>query len=179
MSRKQLAILILVISVLDGFLIGAIVSTTASPAVGIPLGAAAMALPWIILCIAGPLVWQMLGLHQVERQFPLRDPAVFGKDARIVSMCSRSSWLAANNCIEVATDDDALHIRMAIPGISPKRGVSIPWETITTVEPGRMMTRFQIPGHPPMWLPKGILAREYDLRQISLTSEPDPGSMLP
>lgn len=170
MTRRQLAILILAISILDGFLIGAVLTATAGPAIGIPIGAGAMLLPWLVLAATGPLVWQMLSLHRVEKQFPLRDPQVF-RGGRVVSMAARRPWLAANNCVEVASDDDSLHIRLALPAFSSRRGVSIPWEAITSIESGRTMSRFDIPGQPPMWLPRASLEREYELRQVQLPEE--------
>jgi hypothetical protein len=173
MTRKQLATLILVISIVDGFMIGALISATTSPTIGVPIGVAAALLPWVLLAGLGPMIWRLMGLHQVESQFPLRSPEVFGKNARIISLAVRQPWLGVNNCVEVASDDDDLHLRLALPGPASRRGVSIPWAAVASIKPGRSTARLDISGLPPYWVPMKLVSRELSIRAVDV---PDPAS---
>lgn len=171
MTRKQFAILILVISITDGFIVGALISATASPLIGIPIGIAAIALPWIILAACGPAIWALMGMNRVQEQYPLLDPNIFGKDAKVISIAVRQKWIGISNCIEALADDNHLHLRLALPGPSGRLGVSIPWEAVTSIEAEKSIARIDIIGVPPMWVPIKLVNREIEVRQIQLPSD--------
>lgn len=174
MTRKQFAILILVISITDGFIIGALISATASPAIGIPVGIAAIALPWLLLAGMGPLIWSLTGLNRVERQYPLANTSVFQQHAKVISMAVRQKWIGISNCIESATDDNHLHLRLALPGPAGRLGVSIPWEALTEITVEKRIARLDIVNLPPMWVPVQLVQREIDVRATPLPGEPSP-----
>lgn len=171
-----MALFILIISVVDGLIIGAAISAMGHPARGVPIGITVMVLPWVVLAAAGPAIWSMMGLNRVQSRFPLRDPTVFTPNTKVISMAARQRWLGINNCIEAVADDDHLHIRLALPGPAKRCGVSVPWEAVTSINAETRIARIDILDVPPLWVPAQLVQRELEVRATPLPEEPIPAA---
>lgn len=159
MSRGQLFTFIVLLSVADAVLIGALIGTTAGPAAGVLAGLAGVALPWLVLGPVTGLIFRLGGWGRLMAAQGVRDGAAYAELHRVARLAPVFvlGKLPINNFTLIASDDERLLISpaLATPGLSP--GVVIPWERVEfeTVEKDKHgLVRVRVDGvavRLPMW----------------------------
>jgi hypothetical protein len=165
-TRKNLALLLITVLVLDAIIVGAIVGATSkSPGAGLGIGLLALVLPLALISGIMRIIVHTTGWRTLQRRYPCEDPAVFERGAKIISLAIRSPAMNLNNCVEAKSDDAHLHLRIAFPFSGDPDGMSIPWEAITSLEPASFgRVRARVDGIS-WWFPKRLVARELELRE--------------
>jgi len=165
MTRTQMRWFLLVLLGVDAIMIGAIMGVVISPRMGLVGFALGGVLPIAVFRGLIPLIAGAVGWWSLQRIYPPTGTASFDAKTPLTSMSIRSPMLGMNNCIEVAQDDDHLHLRifgLIGPPIMP---ISIPWAAMTSITVSRRgVAAVILDQGPKLWFPGKLLAREIELR---------------
>lgn len=165
MHPRTMRIALFILFITDGLVIGALVGgLSGSWRQGVLVGVIACAAPWLLVA---PLILAMARASRWTRLstlYPLRAPNPDATPARLTSIAVRWAWLAFNNCMEVRTDDDHLHLAFGIP-MSPRMPVSIPWAAVTGIGASRQRARLDVLDGPSLWVDRKLVEREVGLRE--------------
>ena len=165
MNRQTIVSLVVVISIVDAFIIGAILTKAVSPTVGAIGFVGGALLPIALLYTVIPMFVSLTGWNRLHELYPCEDPAVFDSGAKLVSSLGvRSAAMSFNNVTQGKATDSHLHLRINLPGPVWKRAVSIPWEAVSELKPGPMRTRLVVDDAPDLWVPHRLVRDERDLR---------------
>lgn len=178
MTRKQLRTMLTVLIIVDGFVVGALLCAVASPAVGIPVGLAAMLVPFVLVAGLIVIMLRIAGWGGLSKSFPAV-PQAEGTRAKVAPTFVVGK-LPMNNAIEWASDDDHLHITPVFgwgPLCAP---VSVPWEHIEFPDRGEPVRTLlagslvQIrAGGVPMRVPAEAVSRELEIRRAIENQTPE------
>ncbi|MFM9956850.1 MAG: hypothetical protein ACKVZJ_02130 [Phycisphaerales bacterium] len=181
MTRKQIVIMLTVLFIVDGIVVGALISATASPQIGVPVGLAAMVLPFaLVSAVTGGLL-RACGWGSLSRDFPAREPAEGAKPKVAPSFVAGK--VPMNNAMEYAADDQCLHLTpvFSFTGMAPR--VSIPWEHVSFPNDGApvptklagTLVEIEVSGRR-MRLPPDAVSRELELRRAIAREEAATGT---
>lgn len=179
MTRRQLTLFLLTISIMDALIIGALVGATSGPLLGASLGIGSAISIWIIVIAIGWMISRVGAWSKLAQRYPAIDGIDFDRGARVISLGLGSPWMRVNNCIEAIADESHLHLRIGLPGAGAGRPVSIPWEAVTSVEPASMgQAKLDVEGVR-LWLPRRVIAGELELRAALERAETGETGMSP
>ncbi|MCB9837829.1 MAG: hypothetical protein H6813_00680 [Phycisphaeraceae bacterium] len=166
MTQRNLSILLFVLFVTDAFVVGALVSVTASPAIGIPVALGVVVFPFLLMRVIAFAMGRIGTLARLSRAFPLRDGA-FPADgsARIASISLGTKSMRINNGVVLAADDECLHIKLAIPTVANGAGASIPWEQVEHVLREKRTAELRLFDGAKLWVPWRYAEKEWALRE--------------
>lgn len=156
--------------IVDGIVVGALVSVTASPQIGVPVGVAAMALPFAVgTAVTGGLL-RACGWGALSRAFPARAP-MEGTRERIAPTFVAGK-VPMNNAMAYAADDACLHLTPVFSFMGMAPGLSIPWEHVSFPGDGTpvktrlagTLAEIEVSGRR-MRLPMEAVSRELEIRR--------------
>lgn len=135
MQRKQLKLLLTVLFIVDGFIIGALLSATRSWQLGVPVGFAVMLFPFALVALIIGGTMRMGGWGRLASAYPAVEPAP-GTKAKMAEQMVIGK-VPMNNSVEYAVDDDHLHLTPLMTLGSWCPAVSIPWAAVSFPDDGR------------------------------------------
>jgi hypothetical protein len=133
--RKNFILLLRLLLIADGIIVGALVSATGSWKIGVPVGIGAMVLPFLLIPLITGGIMRTGGWGRIASAFP---PAPWAEGTKgTMADTLTVGRVPMSNAVEVATDDDYLHLTplMTLGKWCP--AVSIPWAEVSFPDEGR------------------------------------------
>ncbi len=135
MPRKNFILLLRVLLIADGIIVGAVVSATGAWKIGLPVGLVAMVVPWFLIPFVAGGIMRIGGWGRIATAFP---PAPWAEGTNgMMADTLTVGRVPMSNAVEVATDDDYLHLTPLITQGKWCPAVSIPWAEISFPDEGR------------------------------------------
>lgn len=166
MTKRNLSILIFVLLLTDALIVGALVSVTVSPALGIPIALSTLAFPFLMFRIVALGLGKIGLLARLRSDYPLRDGAIPADgSSRISSISVGNRAMRLNNCVVLAADDDCLHLQISIPTVGNAPGASIPWEQVESITKTGRAAAIRLFDGGKLWVPWRYAEAESALRE--------------
>jgi hypothetical protein len=165
LTQRNLSILLALLFVTDAIIVGALVSVTASPALGIPIALAALAFPFLMFRVVALGLGRVGLLARLSRDYPLRDGAIPPNgSSKISSISVGTRAMRLNNCVVLAADDACLHLKVSVPTVKNAPGTSIPWEQIESISKALRSAKITLFDGGTLWIPWEYAQAESALR---------------
>lgn len=165
MEGKHFIFMILAIEAGTAVMIGALLTATSGPAVGLGTAALVLILPFILIPAVMVLFSRLGGWRQMAARFPAREPLPDATRNRLASIAVGKKWCRYNNVVQWSTDSDSLHLSLPPFFNAGHPPMSIPWAAVESIErAGTGMVKLAIGDHG-IWAPIAVARAEMALRE--------------
>jgi hypothetical protein len=159
---------VIAVLLIDAVMVACVVGVSVSWRAGLFAGAAAIALPLILVPAAMMGIGSMSRWWELARLYPRVEASERAGRGRIASIAVRYRWLGINNCVKLVVDEDYLHVSVVLPGLKP---LSVPWAAVEELVEHRLSTQLRLVEGPSIWVPKWAGEREVEVRGVEVVED--------